>query len=270
MPYRHAHWFLLLLFPLTGLAFWTNYFSKFASSPLSFHVHGITASLWIALLAFQSWSIDRRRNALHRSVGIASFALFPLFIAGGLLVIQTMAIKFGPRIDPFYAAFGARLGLIDVVSSLAIPAMFYMALKWRRKVHVHARYMLAPMLFLLGPILSRLAPVLPPLRMGGPEDLYRFGWCVHLANAAAIAVAAWLYLKAPKHGRPFLVAGALIVVQSLLFETLGRVPAWESLFAAMAHIPATLVAGVGIAASAAVVWAGWTAGQAPPRALAPA
>src|SRR5687768_16585659 len=102
MPYRHAHLYLLLLFPLTGLAFWPNYFGRLAASPAAFHIHGATASLWIALLAFQSWSIHARRNAWHRSVGLASFALFPLFVAGGLLVIQTMAVKFAGRSDPFY------------------------------------------------------------------------------------------------------------------------------------------------------------------------
>ena len=84
MPYRHAHWYLLLLFPLTGLAFWPNYFGKLGDSPYAFHVHGVTASLWIVLLAFQSWAIHRRRNHLHRSAGLASLALFPLFVAGAI------------------------------------------------------------------------------------------------------------------------------------------------------------------------------------------
>ena len=270
MPYRHAHWYLLLLFPLTGLAFWPNYFSKFAASPYAFHIHGITASLWIVLLAFQSWSIHRRRNALHRSVGIASFALFPFFVTGGLLVIQTMATKFGAGADPFYAMFGARLGLMDALSSLSILCMFYLALKWRRKVHLHARYMLAPILFLLGPILGRLAPALPPLSIGGPETLHRFGYGVQFANLISIALAAILYLKAPKHGRPFLAAGGVIAVQMLLFEYVGRTPVWESLFAAIAHIPVSAVASLGVAAGIAAIWAGWIAGQRPPRALAPA
>src|SRR5687768_18167400 len=115
MPYRHAHWYLLLLFPLTGLAFWPNYFSKFATSPFAFHVHGITASLWIGLLAIQSWTIHHRRNAFHRTAGLTSLALFPFFLVGGLLVLQTMADKFGAGQDQFYALFGARLGVIDTV-----------------------------------------------------------------------------------------------------------------------------------------------------------
>jgi hypothetical protein len=270
MPYRHAHWYLLLLFPLTGLAFWPAYFSKFADAPYAFHVHGITASLWIVLLSVQSWSIHNRRNAMHRSLGIASFALFPFFVVGGLLVIQTMAAKFGAGADPFYAMFGARLGLMDALSSIAIVGMFFIALKWRRKVHLHARYMLAPILFLLGPILGRLAPALPPLAIGGPETLYRFGYGVQLANLIAIVVAAILYLRAPRHGLPWLIGGGIVAVQSLLFDTLGRTAAWESLFATIAAVPVAAVAGLGLAASAAAIWAGWTMGQSPPRALAPA
>ena len=270
MPYRHAHWYLLLLFPLTGLAFWPAYFSKLAAAPSAFHVHGLTASLWIVLLAFQSWTIHHRRNALHRSTGLASFALFPLFLAGGLLVIQTMAVKFGMAADPFYAAFGARLAAVDVLSSLAIPWFFYMALKWRRKVHLHARFMLAPILFLLGPILSRLMPILPPLAIRGPEDFANFAYGVHLANAVAVAVAVALALRAPKWGRPWVVAGGLVAAQSLLFETIGRTPPWEAAVAAIATVPASLVVSLGLIAAAGIVWAGWNAGRAPPRAVAAA
>lgn len=265
MPYRHAHWYLLLLFPLTGLAFWPNYFSKFTASPYAFHVHGITASLWILLLAFQSWTIHHRRNAVHRSAGWVSLALFPFFLVGGLLVLQTMAAKFGAGQDPFYALFGARLGAVDTVSSIALPFMFYTAIRWRRKVHVHARYMLAPILFLLPPILSRLMPALPPLAVTGPETFYRFGYGLHIANAIAVAVAAFLYLKAPRHGRPFLIVGGLVLFQSLLFETLGRTERWESLYASLADVPTSLVVSLGLAAGIISGAAGWIGGQKPAR-----
>ena len=265
MPYRHAHWYLLLLFPLTGLAFWPAYFSKFAASPYAFHVHGITASLWIALLAAQSWTIHHRRNALHRGAGMASLALFPFFLVGGLLVLQTMAARFAAQDGPFYSQFGARLGAIDTLSSVALPVLFYQAMRWRRKVHRHARYMLAPILFLLPPILSRLMPALPPFAISGPETFYRFGYGVHAADAIAMAIAAFLYLRAPRDGRPFLVVGALILVQSLLFETLGRTPGWEALYASLAQVPTALVVSLGLAAGVLAGAAGWISGQPPAR-----
>jgi hypothetical protein len=265
MPYRHAHWYLLLLFPLTGLAFWPNYFSKFSGSPYAFHVHGITASLWIALLAGQSWTIHHRRNALHRSAGLASLALFPFFLVGGLLVLQTMADKVATRAEPFYDMFGARLGTMDALSSIALPILFYQAIRWRRKVHVHARYMLAPVLFLLGPILSRLMPALPPLAVTGPETFYLFGYGLHVSNGIAAAIAALLYLRAPKHGRPFLIVGALVLLQSLLFETFGRMPVWKSVYAALAGVPTPLVVSLGLAAGILAGAAGWIGGQKPAR-----
>jgi hypothetical protein len=261
MPYRHAHWYLLLLFPLTGLAFWPNYLSVFAGSPYAFHVHGLTASLWIALLAFQSWTIHHRRNALHRGAGLTSLALFPFFLVGGLLVLQTMAGKVGTGEDPFYNLFGARLGTMDALSSIALPFLFYKAIRGRRQVHLHARYMLAPVLFLLGPILSRLMPALPPLAVTGPETFYRFGYGLHLSNGIAVAVAAFLYLKAPKHGRPFLVVGGLILLQSLLFETLGRTAGWKTLYASLAQVPTPLVVSLGLAAGILAGAAGWIGGQ---------
>jgi len=45
MPYRHAHWYLLSLFPLAALAFWFNYLSQLRTVPIEFHIHGITATL---------------------------------------------------------------------------------------------------------------------------------------------------------------------------------------------------------------------------------
>jgi len=270
MPYRHAHYWLLLLFPLTGLAFWPNYFSNPGGAPLAFHVHGAIASLWIVLLALQSWSIHQRRIELHRSVGYASFALFPLFTVGGLLVLQTMGAKFGDGLDPFYKIFGARLGAIDAVATVGIGYLFFMALKTRRKVHLHARYMLTTVFFLFSPILSRLMPALPPFTITGPDDFNRFGYGVHAANALTISLSLALYLRAPKHGRPFLVIAALIGLTSIGFELVGRTGTWESLFVAFAAVLIPIIVSIGLAASAAVTWLGWNAVPAKRRAVASA
>jgi hypothetical protein len=268
VPYRHAHWWLLLLFPLTGLAFWRGYFSQLGTAPYALHVHGVTASLWIGLLVFQSWSIHGRRNGAHRQAGYASFALFPLFSAGGLLVIQTMAAKFEAQSDPFYNVFGARLAAIDLISTLAILHLFFMAMKYRRKVHLHARYMLGTVFFLLAPILGRIAPAFPPLAITGPQDFHRFAYGLHLSHALVLALLFHLYRDAPKHGRPFATIGVLIVGQSLVFETLAGTAAWESVFTAIGAVPTAALASIGLAAAAAVAWAGWTAGSAQRRAVA--
>jgi hypothetical protein len=265
MPYRHAHYYILLLFPLTALAFWPGYFSQFRASPYAFHVHGITASLWILLLAVQSWSIHGRRNALHRSLGMASFALFPFFIAGGVLVLQTMAAKFGAGQDPFYATYGARLGAMDTLSSLALPGLFYMALKQRRKVHLHARWMLATVFFLIPPIISRLMPALPPLAITGPETFYRFAYGVLISFTLTAALALALAARAPKHGRPWLVLAGLVVAHAAVFQTVGRTETWERLYVSLADVPVPLLVSIAFAVSIGATWAGWMAGMSTQR-----
>lgn len=258
MPYRRAHYWLLLLFPLTGLAFWPAYFSDMPAAPYAFHVHGVTGSLWIVLLAVQSWSIHHRRNALHRTLGLASFTLFPFFLVGGMLVLQTMAVKVGARSSPFYDVFGAQLGTVDAISVLALPVLFAAALAKRRKVHVHARYMLATVFFLIAPILSRLLPALPPLAIEGPADFGNFTIGVHLSNGIAALLAFSLARQAPKHGRPWLVVGGLVVLQSLAFATVGRTAAWETMFVALASVPVALLASFGFAVAVAAIWIGWS------------
>jgi hypothetical protein len=257
MPYRNAHYWLLLLLPLTALAFWPSYFGDLRAAPYAFHVHGATATLWILLLAVQSWSIHEKKNGLHRRLGYGSFVLFPFFFVGGLLVIRTMAVKVGTGGNPFYDMFGAQLGTVDMLSSAAILGLYTAALRSRRKVHLHARYMLATVVFLVPPILSRLLPAVPPFAMSGPDELYRFAWGVHFSLGLTILLALWLHRRAPKHGRPWLIFAGVVVAQALGFE-LSDSPAWERGFASLAAIPEAMVASFGFFAAALAIWAGWT------------
>ena len=261
MPYRHACYWLLSLYPLTLLAFWPGYFSRLSEAPPALHFHGLTASLWIALVAAQVWTIHRRRNSLHKMLGYSSFLLFPLFLTGGLLVIQTMASATATGVSPFYNLFGARLGTFDFVSVVGIGYFYFMALKHRRNVQLHARYMLGTIFFLIGPILARFLGAIPPISIRGPESFDRFAMAFHLANLVAFAFTMVLYARSGRSGRPMLIAAALIALQSLMFETLGATMAWQNLFMAIARVPTPAIASFGLAASAAIIWLGWISGQ---------
>jgi hypothetical protein len=271
MPHRHAHFYLLLLIPLVALAFWPAYFSVLRTAPIAFHVHGVTASLWILLLIAQSWTIHARRNALHRTIGFTSFALFPLFVIGGLMVMQTMARSAVGGAHPFYALYGARLAAIDVIATVGLAAFFYVALKRRRQVQLHARYMLATIIFLFSPILGRLVPfVVPALRPAGPDDLAFFAGAVQVANAATLGIALFLAWRSGRFARPYLVAAGLVVLQILGFEYLAQTAAWQAVIHLVARLPTSGVVAVGLAASAAILWLGWNAAPGARRPLRPA
>ncbi len=269
MPYRHAHWYVLALFPLAALAFWPGYLAQFRTAEAAFHAHGMTASLWVALLAFQSWTIHRGDRKSHRSAGIASLALFPLFMAGGVSIFLGMANRYVTQASPFHVMYAPRLAWLDVCAVIGIACFYFLALRHRRKVHVHSRYMLATALFLIPPILSRLSPVLPPLAIEGPADLYKIGYGVQLANSITIAVALALAFRPAKHGRPFFAAAALVAVSMVLFDTVGRWPAWQALFARAADLPMLPTVSMTAAAAALIAWAGWMAGARTQRPLSP-
>lgn len=263
MPYRHAHYYLLLLIALTLLAFWPSYFAALSTATLAAHVHGFTASLWIAQLAGQSWTIHHGHTALHRSAGAASVAIFPFFLASNLLVVQAMSARFAIGDPPFSAAHGARLALLDIVATAAVAFLYWSGLRFRRKVHLHSRYLLATVFFLFAPIFARIFGLyVPPLQLAPPQ-FANLPLNVVIATVGTLLLALALAWKAPKHGRPWLIAAGFLAVQLVLFVTIGVSEPWEAVVRAIGALSPPLVFATGLAAGALLSWLGWTA--VPPR-----
>ena len=260
MPYRRAHWYLLALFALSLLAFWPQYLSQFPTAPVAFHLHGMTAGLWLLLLIAQSLTISRGDRALHRTLGLISLALFPMFLAGGVGIFLGMAERFVARATPFHALFPPRLALLDAVAVAGFAWFYFQGLRHRRTVQLHARYMLATPIFLMPPILGRLMPF-PPVMPGVGEDSLLFGLGFQVANLIAAAIALLLAGRSGRHAKPWLIAGGLIVFSAVLFQFVGGSAWWKGWFGQFASVPlgpaAFMVAAFGVVIAAA----GWIAGR---------
>ncbi len=264
MPYRRAWIWCLAIIAISVVSFWPGYLSQLGPAKMTSHFHAITATLWIMLIAAQSWSIDCGQRARHRSLGLAIFVMVPLFLIGGAGVEHSMAVATGTGDDAFYNVWGPSLGIYDLLASLGFLGLTAMALKDRRLVARHAGWLLATPLLLIGPILSRIYPrYVPGLAMQGPEDFGHFRWGIHLGGLTAIAIALWLWSRHRRDGAPWLVAIAVNVVQLTLFETLGFIPAWKAAFVAFGTIPlAAHAVGAAVLSAAALAW-GWR--SVPPR-----
>jgi hypothetical protein len=253
MPYRHAPLVLVLLLPLIVLAFWPSYFARLGQAPLAFHAHALTASLWVLMLIAQSWAIHQRRISLHRVGGMISFLVFPLFLVGGLMVLQTMAAHTATGSHPFMNRFGAGLGLFDILTLSAFAWLYYAALRERCNVQLHARYMLATPLLLLAPVLSR---IMPQVGLVSREELHHFLYALHVSNAIAVALALLLWASAPRFGRPFLFVAVVVTGQSLLFSWPGGQAWWREIYVLLAQVPTALVVSAGLLAGALIVLSG--------------
>lgn len=266
MPYRHAHWALAAMILVAIVAFWPGYFGTLGAAPWGMHLHGITATGWLLLLAAQSWSIHTRRVGLHRMLGRASLYYFPLFLAGGAAVVLSMA-RATPS-HPLYSVYGDRLAATDGPLLLLLAWLFHRAIAERRQVRRHAAYLLSTPLLLLPPILGRIVPAPAALTALSSDPIPGFGWSVRIGAVAAIVIAALLYARRPRDGQAFLVTAAALSAATVSFDTLGRTAPWHAAMRWLADQPDAAVLGIAAAIGALASWSGWVAGQRPTRSVA--
>lgn len=259
MPYRHAHRWLLALFPLIGVAFWPGYLGQFRTAPFALHAHGMTATAWLVLLTAQSWSIHARRAAWHRRAGLATFMVLPLFAAAGPLALQGMATLWRSNADPFHAAFGARLVVADMVAGPAVVIMVVYAFRHRRQVTVHAAAMLATALLVLPPVIGRLFPGFPGFPHGGWAGFAGFRAAFLLAEAITLLIALWLATRSRAARVGFGFAAAATALQMIGFETVGGSTPWQRWVTILTDLPTAPMALAAGGVTAALLWWAWKA-----------
>ncbi|MBU7580593.1 MAG: hypothetical protein KAF27_08985 [Porphyrobacter sp.] len=272
MPYRHAHYFVGFVLLVIMAGFWASYFNRVGGPmPLAFHVHALSSMTWLALLIAQHLTIQRRANALHRQMGRASFALFPFLILGFVMIINVTAANFARGDEPFVNLLGSSFAIGMGVAIAAYLTLFFLALKHRRNVKLHAGYMLAtPLILFESPFSRVIEQYLPWMNVIGSEGPRAVLDVIVISDVLAMLFALGLYAMNRKHGAPWLVAAGFIGLQAVLMWFAPAIPAFNTAFAAYAAIPVPLTLALAIAVSAAVVWLGWETGKRPARRAAAA
>jgi len=264
MPYRHAPYYILAVIAVIAVGFWPSYFAKGADVPWQFHAHGIAASIWVLMVLVQSWTIHKSQLPIHRAVGKSSLILFPFLIGGLAAIIDLTGKGFVAADDPVRTMFGGQFLIALALAIAAYVALYYRALKYRRKVWVHSGYMLATPLILFESPFSRLmSMVLPPFMVRGPADFDRIILSIEWAMAVELAIIAVLWWRFRDKANPFLVAAGFIVAQMLTMGLMGGNALLERLLVGIGNAPSAAVVLTGMAIGAATSWAGWQAGKRP-------
>jgi hypothetical protein len=261
VPYRYAHLYVLGIIPLSIIAFWGSFFSRIPEARAAVHLHSWSATLWVLLLAAQNWVIHHRRFALHARLGRLSLAVFPVFLASFPLVIQSEA-KVVLSGDPFRTVFGPGIAVLTLIAAATIGYLYHAGLKHRDTVPLHARYMVAiPLLFtesILGRILN---DYMPGLTVNSLDDMRRIYWAIHCSQLLAIAVAWFLYRQNRTYGKPFLIVGAALALQSIGLEVCDDMAWWRRVYLSSAGIPVSMLLATGTVVGMLIVSRGWTAGK---------
>lgn len=118
------------------------------------HLHGVTFVSWMLLLMTQTYLINVRNVALHRSLGTFGIALgTAVLFTGGL--ISLLGMRFGNPDAPFYY----DLMYLSVIALLGFGCLFTLAIRQARKPENHRRLILFATIPLLPPGINRMYQV---------------------------------------------------------------------------------------------------------------
>lgn len=269
MPFKNAYLWVIALIAISLFAFWRAYLGVFSSASVAYHVHGLSAFAWMVLLAMQSWSVHRPgKLMLHRKLGMTSLLLFPIFMAGSFLIIHSMAWKtsgaagLSGQEALFYEAFGARLGAYDIIGSASFAFFYAQAIRHRRNVQVHARYLLATALLLLGPALGRVLPI--PFFAAGWDFVPAFAAGLRITLALTLVIAFLMSRGTNAAGRRTgLTILAILALAWAGFEIVPLIAGWADIYAGLGAVSPLALGMAGLVLGAAIAWWAWEAGKKP-------
>lgn len=264
MPYRYGHYAVGFVLLVTVAGFWASYFTQIGAVPLAFHVHAFSATSWLLLLIVQSVAIHQRQNAFHKLAGQASFILFPLLIVGFVMIINVSASRFAAQESPFIQALGPAFGIGMLIAIAAYLTLFYLALRNRRNIKLHAGYMLAtPMILFESPFSRLMGQAFPWMNFIGSEGPQGLLDTIAISDGMVAICAMALYLMDRKNGAPWLIATFFVLLQAVVMWFAPSISSLPRLFALYSQIPPVLTVTLGLFAGGLVGYLGWTRGGSP-------
>ncbi len=262
MPYRHANYFIAFVLLITAGGFWASYFTRIGNVPFAFHLHAFSATSWLLLLLAQNWVIQKRHNQLHRVMGRASFLLFPLLIMGFVAIVNVAAARYAGGNDDRVLILGPAFGIGMAVAISAYLVLFYLALRNRQNIRLHAGYMLAtPLILFESPFSRIMGNAMPWMNFIGSEGPRAILDTIAISDLMAIIFAMTLYFRSPKHGQPWLIASAFMGLQAVLMWFAPDIPLLSRMFAAYTAVPPPVTFLCALVLALAVTWAGWQRGS---------
>jgi hypothetical protein len=150
--YKYAHIYLALGLVVVLIGFSKSYFNNLGNFSFSYHLHGISATLWMTLLIIQPYLFQKGKLKTHRFLGWSSLVLVPLIIIGGVIMMKLMIqgqANYPPNIV-------YTLAFIDVCTLLGFASLYILALYFRKNLMLHSRFMVSTIFGPLVPALTRL------------------------------------------------------------------------------------------------------------------
>lgn len=225
---RSGPWFAGFLV-VALIAFWPTYLSRIGAQTAYTHLHAFTATLWMALLIAQPVLIRTRRLDLHRMLGRFSFGLVPVIVGSVVLLAHSRIAGLGGE-----ALAGQSYLLYLQLSMVALFALCFGLAVWtRRRMELHARFMILTGLTLIDPVVVRLM-------IWADLGAWNYQWLTFALTDLVILGLIWLERGSPR-GRwvfPAMLPVFVLFQLPAVVELTGT-SAWQAFARWFAQLPLT-------------------------------
>lgn len=203
--YKNLGYILILLLPLTFLAFFKTYFNQIPTFEENItpyiHIHAIIASVWIIMLIAQPLLIRNRNYKLHKKIGKISYIVFPLLI-----------LSFIPQMARIINSDNPNVLFFPLADSISLTIVYSLAIYYRRTMPKHMRYMIGTALVFLGPTIGRIGPLILGLSEKVTQNL-QYG-IIYLILVGLIFVDR----KSGKDYKPYLLILTTWIIHQIIFN----------------------------------------------------
>lgn len=183
-PYPKLHLWLLIPLIILLLGF-QNYWRDFFNRPFHQHVHALSATAWMLLLVLQPWIYQNKGIRLHRKLGMIGVFLAGVVACSALLIVKNnLSISGGPLYPIKYS-----LSFIDLILIAGYIYSVVMSVMKSKNIHVHARWMITTIFWILTPGLNRFfMKLLSIMDFGLPYTLPKVYTSMFLLSGLIVAV----------------------------------------------------------------------------------
>lgn len=213
--------FFLGLIPLFAIwGFWATYFTRPPETLSVYdHFHGYAMFAWVLMLVAQSFLIRTNRRTVHRLLGKLAYLLGPLIVVSTIMLANYRLNVRGLTAEGLYI-FGLQFFIL-----IQYAVCYAMAIGYRKKPDLHARWMVCTAFSLLDPIFARILAVnfiQVPFETGIIQFI-TYGFIDLIV--IALIVRDW---KSDQRRDVFLPVLILLLMTQLPTLLVLKIPAWEA------------------------------------------
>jgi len=155
---QQSYFYFIGFFVLVVAAFWMTYITRIFEQPnYRMHLHGAALTLWCLMLISQAYLIRTKNNGLHKRIGKLSYILVPLIL---FTTLDLFLYRFSdaPKLNTLDYHSAAL-----VLNALIAFIIFYgLAIFYRKKSGLHARYMVSTVFPFVTPATDRIIHIYFP------------------------------------------------------------------------------------------------------------